>query len=79
MEKKGVKKRCKEVPIGGTFEWCKRIYEVREGSSCKECSFLVADCGCTVWHVNKGIPRCGGFLRKDGKDVIFVQIGEVQD
>ena len=79
MEERDVKKTCEEVPVGGTFEWCKLIYEVRESSSCKDCSFLVADCGCTVRFVDRSIPRCGGFMRKDGKDVIFVQVGEVQD
>lgn len=79
MEERDVKKSCEEVSVGGTFEWCKLIYEVQESSSCKGCWFLDADCGCTVGFVNRGIPRCGGFLRKDGKDVIFVQVGEVQD
>lgn len=79
MEERDVKKSCEEVPIGGTFEWRKLIYEVRESSSCKGCSFLVAECGCTNRFNNREIPRCGGLMRKDGKDVIFVQVSEVQD
>lgn len=79
MEKRDFGKSCEDVPVGGTFEWCKLIYEVRESSSCKDCWFLNADDGCTARFVNRSIPRCGGFLRKDGKDVIFVKVGEVQD
>lgn len=74
-----MKKDFESLPVGSTFEWCKLIYEVRESSSCKDCSFCAADCGCTVSLVDRSIPRCGGFLRKDDKDVIFVQVGEVQD
>lgn len=79
MEERNIKKSCEEVPIGGTFEWCKSIYEVKESSSCKDCWFLNADCGCTSNLVDRNIPSCGGRLRKDGKTVIFVKVGEVQD
>lgn len=79
MEERDVKKSCEEVPVGGTFEWCKLIFEVRESSSCKDCYFLDAECGCTASIVDRSITRCGGFIRKDGKAVVFVQVGEVQD
>lgn len=79
MEERDVKKSCEEVLVGGTFEWCKVIFEVRESFSCKGCWFLDADDGCTASLVDRRIPRCGGSLRKDNKDVIFVKIDEVQD
>lgn len=79
MERKDVKKNSEEVPVGGTFEWCKIIYEVRESSSCKGCWFLNADNGCTVRFVDKSLERCVGLLRRDGKDVIFVKVGEVKN
>jgi len=79
MEKRDVIEDFRSLPVGKTFEWCKLIYEVREGSSCQGCSFLVADYGCIVSFVDRSIPRCGGLLRMDDKDVIFVQVGEVQD
>lgn len=79
MEERDMKESCLDVPIGKTFEWCKLIYEVRESSSCKGCWFLDADNGCTVRFVDRNIPRCGGFMRRDDKDVMFVKVGEVQD
>ena len=79
MEERDVKKSCEEVPVGGTFEWCKLIYEVKESPICEDCSFCVPGCGCTVAFENRGIPHCASSLRKDGKSVIFVKVGEVQD
>lgn len=79
MEERDVKKSCEEVPVGGTFEWCKLILEVQESSSCKGCWFLNADIGCTVRFVDRSVPRCGGLMRRDDKNVIFVKVGEVQD
>lgn len=79
MEKRDVIEDFKSLPVGRTFEWCKLIFEVQESSSCEGCWFIDAESGCTFSLVDRSVPRCGGLLRKDGKDVIFVQVGEDQD
>lgn len=79
MEKRDVIEDFRSLPVGRTFEWCKLIFEVRESSSCKGCWFLDAESGCTSSLIDRSVPCCGGSSRKDGKDVIFVQVNEVQD
>lgn len=74
-----MKKNFDSMPVGDTFEWCKLIYEVKESPICEDCSFCVPGCGCTVALENKDIPHCASSLRKDGKSVVFVKVGEVQD
>ena len=79
MEERDMKGSCLDVPIGKTFEWDKLIYEVRAADTCANCSFWVPDNGCYFVHYTENTPLCGDFVRKDGKNVVFVKVGEVQD
>lgn len=69
----------KFIPIGGRFELYHLIYEVREWQNCKGCACCVNPgsgyCICSDFGINR-FPPCSAPLRKDGKDVIFVQVGE---
>ena len=69
----------KEHAIGERFEVDCIIYEVRPApSSCQGCSLYVKeeneclDRACRFGH-------CDSAYRKDGQDVIFVQVGEKED
>lgn len=79
MEERDMEKNFDSLPVGDTFEWCKLIYEVKESPSCKDCWFCSPDCGCTADPFERWIPHCGSDIREDGKSVVFVKVGEVQD
>lgn len=64
-----------DIPIGERFNWCGLVYEVRVGSSCRDCSFYVDEHHvCAAFNYAR-FPICGWSLRKDGKSVIFVCVG----
>lgn len=64
-----------DIPIGEKFNWCRLVYEVREGSSCQDCSFWVDEHHVCAASNYAHFPFCGWFLRKDGISVIFVCVG----
>lgn len=66
--------------VGERFELKGLIYEVEEsGIGCEGCSFLYKDeCVCTMtWDDRKLTSHCTAWYRKDHKNVIFKQVGEV--
>lgn len=72
----------KEYAIGERFEVDCIIYEVRPAPltplSCQGCSLFVKEENeCLDRPVRFGY--CGSAYRKDGQDVIFVQVGEKED
>lgn len=79
MNKSGVKKGSTEVPIGNTFECCNLVFEVRESPCCGDCFFDYHKVGFGLSCVNMVLPACCSGLRKDGRSVVFVKVGEVQD
>lgn len=64
-----------DIPIGGRFNWCRLVYEVRVGTSCRDCSFCVGEHLVCVAPSFAPFPICGSCLRKDGQSVIFVCVG----
>lgn len=65
-----------EHVIGDFFVHAGLIYQCREGFNCSNCSFLCKkENVCTDWRADMGY--CSGLYRQDGKDVYFVQVGEV--
>lgn len=79
MEKRDMKNELNDLSVGSTFVWCGLIYEVKESTCCRDCSFYIPDHGCYCDIVKEDIPLCGGFLRRDEKCVVFVKVGEVRD
>lgn len=68
-------KHLKEHAIGERFVVDHIIYEVRPAQSCEGCSlFFREEAECLDYHGKFGY--CGSSTRADGKDVIFVQVGE---
>lgn len=69
----------KERTIGEKFEMDKIIYQVvkTNSCSCEGCAFFDEEFLCTDWRSQAG--QCGGDVRKDGEDVIFVKVGEAND
>lgn len=65
-----------EHHIGERFEVCKIIYEVREGSSCAECSLYIEEDNVCADGYQTKFESCGSASRKDNKNVIFVKVGE---
>lgn len=69
------------IPVGGTFEYDDKKYEVIEVDdkkdyieSCDDCAFLDLEC---LELKEKGvIPLCGELSRLDGKNVIFKEVEE---
>lgn len=69
----------KQHKVGERFEKCKLIYEVRESASCEGCALLIKEENhCSDDEGHKFEP-CDTVSRKDGKSVIFVQVGEEED
>lgn len=65
-----------DIPIGGRFNWCRLVYEVRVGTSCRDCSFYVDEHHvCAAFNFAR-FPFCGWLLRKDGQSVVFIQVDE---
>lgn len=64
-----------DIPIGGRFNWCRLVYEVRIGASCRDCSFWSGEHNVCAAFNYVHFPFCGWFLRKDGQSVIFVCVG----
>lgn len=68
----------KGYPIGSRIEIDKIIYEVRQADNCQGCSLFIEDeCECQDKKHRLGV--CSADFREDGKDVIFVQVGEAKD
>lgn len=68
----------KEYSIGSRIEIDKIIYEVRPADNCQGCSlFYEEECECL--DKNWRFGECSGNLRQDGKDVMFVKVGEAED
>jgi hypothetical protein len=54
---------------------CRKFIVVESGIDCSECSFdKMKDCLCTSLRTEHFIPECSGRIRKDTKDVIFMEI-----
>lgn len=68
-----------DIPIGERFNWCRLIYEVREGSSCRDCSFWFDELHVCAATFYAHFPFCGTCIRKDGKSVIFVCVGAEEE
>lgn len=64
-----------DIPIGGRFNWCRLVYEVRVGVSCQGCSFWVDEHHVCAALNYTHFPKCGWLFRKDGISVIFVCVG----
>ena len=65
-----------EHVIGDFFVLDMIVYQCREGDSCVGCSCLYKEENvCTDYLCEMGY--CSSGTRHDGKDVIFVQVGEV--
>lgn len=62
-----------EHPVGSRFEVDGTTYEVQLASSCHDCSLYLPEeneCFDKIWRFG----LCGGELRSDGQNVIFVQV-----
>lgn len=68
-----------EHKVGSTFVRHGLIYQVMESVSCFGCSFLYEDENVCTIDRKPGSEMCSKILRKDGKSVIFVQVGEVPE
>ena len=69
-----------ETPIGGRFELCKLIYEVRAATSCEGCAcYIESENECTDGGNTQKFPPCSASARSDNQSVVFVQVGEVKD
>lgn len=64
-----------DMPIGERFNWCRLVYEVRVGTSCRDCSFWVDEHHVCAAPNFARFPICGSCLRKDGQSVVFVCVG----
>lgn len=69
----------KQHKVGERFEMCKLIYEVRECIPCDGCAFYFEEESHCMDGDFGNLEPCGQCNRDDGKDVIFVQVGEVKD
>lgn len=67
----------KEYPIGAKIIKDGLIYEVRKGITCAGCSQWESWAHCCLNSAGE-LGECSDFLRSDGQDVIFVQVGEVR-
>lgn len=73
------KQKRTEYAVGEKIERCGIIYEVREGETCRGCAFLLpTEMICTDSYRNT-MGNCGDVTRKDGKSVIFINVGERED
>ncbi len=69
----------KEHAIGERFEVDGIIYEVRPApASCQGCSLFIEEEGECLDRIGRS-GYCDSVHRKDGQDVIFVQVGEKED
>lgn len=65
-----------EHVIGDFFVVAGIVYQCREADTCAGCSCMYKEENvCTDFHNEMG--HCSRVLRQDGKDVNFVQVGEV--
>lgn len=65
-----------EHVIGDFFVLDGLVYQCREGHKCSSCACMYKEENvCTDWRAETGY--CSGLFRSDGKDVYFVQVGEV--
>lgn len=65
-----------EHVIGDFFVEAGMVYQCREGHCCSGCACMYKEENvCTDWRADMGY--CSGLYRRDGKDVYFVQVGEV--
>lgn len=69
----------KEYPISSKIESCKLIYQVKESDTCEGCAFMFeTENTCTISkEEEETLETCCGWLRKDGKNVIFKHVGEL--
>jgi len=68
----------KEYKIGERFEWAGLVYEVRRGGSCMGCAFYIeSENECTANR--DAIGYCGYCCRSDDSNVIFVNVGEINN
>ncbi len=70
----------KDLEIGHRYNNRGIIYEVREQDennvACRDCAFYLPEAGiCTDWYPDR-MGYCGPIMRSDGKQVIFVEVGE---
>lgn len=71
----------KDLEIGHRYNNRGIIYEVREEDennvSCRDCAFYIPkEDGCADTFPDDRMGYCGRFHRRDGKQVIFVEVGE---
>lgn len=62
----------KELGVGGTFQFENKTFKVEIGSNCLGCYFWRKDCA--IKQIRSNIPECISIDRKDGKEVIFVEV-----
>lgn len=67
-----------ENAIGERFEVDCIIYEARPAPTCRGCSLFVEEEGECLDRTGR-FGYCGHVHRKDGQNVIFVQVGEKED
>ncbi|MDY3059304.1 MAG: hypothetical protein SOR11_04810 [Fusobacterium sp.] len=54
---------------------CRKFIVVESGIDCSKCSFdKMKDCLCTSLRTEHFIPECSGRIRRDAKDVIFMEV-----
>lgn len=66
----------REHNVGERFEDSKLIYEIRESDCCIDCAFFINDENVCTIESNGRFEECSKIFRYDGKDVIFVKVGE---
>lgn len=65
-----------EHVIGDFFVVAGIVYQCREGNSCSGCTCMYKEEN-TCTDLGNEMGDCSHVLRHDGKDVYFVQVGEV--
>lgn len=70
------KEEFENLGVGETFQLgCRKFRVIESGIDCSECSFnKLEDCLCTGLRIEHFIPECSGRIRKDAKDVIFMEV-----
>lgn len=69
-----------EHKVGSTFVRHGLIYQVMEGDHCFGCAFMNEDENVCMMYAQTGRSEiCSPNIRKDGKNVIYVQVGEVPE
>lgn len=66
------------LKVGEKFNVGYRRFEVKKGDGsskdCKTCYFNSSINSCACLRAEYMLPRCKKFLRKDGVDIIFIEV-----